>query len=683
MPSRVTFAEDVAGLPAVRLALDDAQRRAGTTLRILLAGPPGTGKTLAATAIAAALNVPAVRYGEILNEYVGVAERNMARANQILRAMAPLVLFIDEADQVGLGARGNMARSSEVHQNLRASLFEFLGDTGEQTGITVVATTNVPMQLDDAALSRFTVLPVLFASAAELAQIMAIHARRLEITLDGDLAQRDDRLHGGRRRAQRAQRRATARGRPRTGAAGIRAPWSALSMSAAPWTAGSAATGPRRPSTPRCRLCSVRGTRMPGPGSPRAGLARDTSCPSTSSPIAPVPGSSTSGRCANASQNSVPTTPSAAMAEPYRDVRTGATHPDRDWIAPGARRPGPLGGSRPSHADQLGARRRRDRRRRGGLRRAVQRPAGPAHAVRHLCPAGRAAGHWGTAGRRGSLRARSTGHRGLAAIASLGAVPVGVAMDPTTLTLDPAAAAKARTRRTRAVIACHLHGICADIPALRGLLPGVGILEDAAQAFGCRLDGLPAGSLGDVAVFSLGPGKLIDAAEGGVLACGDAGTHRAAMGLACHPLRQLVAGMPDADPWALAMRPHPMTAVLALDALAGWSPGPARRAYAQIRRLLTVDGRLRPLGDESRHLVNRGYVPVLLPDDHDQAEGDSPEPPPGLWWTRSGAQVLPCIRADGQEPAARLLARVRLATQRNPAADDGDHDPQRRTSELP
>jgi hypothetical protein len=80
-----------------------------------------------------------------------------------------------------------MARSSEVHQNLRASLFEFLGDTGEQTGITVVATTNVPMELDDAALSRFIVLPVLFASAAELAQIMTIHARRLGITLEGDL----------------------------------------------------------------------------------------------------------------------------------------------------------------------------------------------------------------------------------------------------------------------------------------------------------------------------------------------------------------------------------------------------------------------------------------------------------------------------------------------------------------
>jgi Holliday junction resolvasome RuvABC ATP-dependent DNA helicase subunit len=186
MPARVSFAGEVAGLPAVRLALADAQRAGRTTLRILLSGPPGTGKTLAATAIAAALNVPAVRYGEILNEYVGVAERNMARANHVLRAMAPLVLFIDEADQAGLGARGSVVSSNEVHQNMRAALFEFLGDTGEQTGITVVAATNVPMRLDDAALSRFTILPVLFGSAAEVGQIMRIHARRLGIVIDSD-----------------------------------------------------------------------------------------------------------------------------------------------------------------------------------------------------------------------------------------------------------------------------------------------------------------------------------------------------------------------------------------------------------------------------------------------------------------------------------------------------------------
>jgi hypothetical protein len=261
---------------------------------------------------------------------------------------------------------------------------------------------------------------------------------------------------------------------------------------------------------------------------------------------------------------------------------------------------------------------------------------------------------------------------GFAAITSLGAVPVGVAMDPATLTLDPAAAAKARTGRTRAVIACHLHGICADIPALRSLLPGIGIVEDAAQAFGCSLDGQQAGSLGDVAVFSLGPGKHIDAGEGGVLIFSDIGTCRAAAAIACHPLRQLLTGIPDAAPHSLAMRPHPMTAVLALDALAGWSPQLARQAHAETRRLLAADARLHPLGHPSRHASTNASVPVLLPADHDLGDADSLDPLPGQCWTRSGAQVLPCVPVSEYESAARLLARVRLASRVNPVMPPKD-----------
>lgn len=243
---------------------------------------------------------------------------------------------------------------------------------------------------------------------------------------------------------------------------------------------------------------------------------------------------------------------------------------------------------------------------------------------------------------------------GFAAAVSLGAVPVGVAVDPQTLTLDPVAAAKARTGRTRAVIACHLHGICADVPALRALLPGIAVIEDAAQALGCTLDGGPAGTLGDIAVLSLGPGKHVDAAEGGVLICGDTASYEAAVGIACHPLRQLVTGMAGADPNSLSLRPHPMTAMLALAALAQWSPGPARKAHAATRAALAAAPDLRILGHPSRQESTCARVPVLA-DAPDQA------PPPGVWWSRSGAQVLPCVPDDEHAAAARLLARVRLA----------------------
>jgi hypothetical protein len=243
---------------------------------------------------------------------------------------------------------------------------------------------------------------------------------------------------------------------------------------------------------------------------------------------------------------------------------------------------------------------------------------------------------------------------GTAAITSLGAVPVAVAMDPGTLTVDPAAAAKARTNRTRALIACHLHGICADVPALRAMLPGVGIVEDAAQAFGCSLDGQLAGTLGDLAVLSLGPGKHIDAGEGGVLVCADAASHSAAVGIACHPLRHLVAGVFGGLQDTLAMRPHPMTAVLALQALADWSAEPAARVQGATRAALADMPSLRLLGDVARHASTTTSVPVLL---------DTPamEPPPGIWWSPSGAQVLPCVPDEDHAAAKGLLVRIRLA----------------------
>jgi dTDP-4-amino-4,6-dideoxygalactose transaminase len=242
-----------------------------------------------------------------------------------------------------------------------------------------------------------------------------------------------------------------------------------------------------------------------------------------------------------------------------------------------------------------------------------------------------------------------------AAITSLAATPVLAAVDPQTITIDPGAAARARTSRTRAIIACHLHGICADIPALRRQLPGVGICEDASQAFGACLDGHRAGTLGDVAVLSLGPGKHIDAGEGGILLCRTAALHKHAITVACHPLRNLLAGTTRTDSRALVMRPHPMAAVLALHQLATWSPDPARTAHAATLSRLAADPQIVPLGDPARHGIVQPYVPVLV-------TPDTGPPPAGITWALSGAQVL-ADRTGRTRPTARaLLRRVRLAT---------------------
>jgi dTDP-4-amino-4,6-dideoxygalactose transaminase len=103
--------------------------------------------------------------------------------------------------------------------------------------------------------------------------------------------------------------------------------------------------------------------------------------------------------------------------------------------------------------------------------------------------------------------------------------PVLVEPDETTFNLDAAKLAAALTPDVKAVLAVHLYGQLADMPALarlcreRGLL----LLEDAAQAHGAEVDGRKAGAWGDAAAFSFYPGKNLGAlGDAGALTCKDA-----------------------------------------------------------------------------------------------------------------------------------------------------------------
>jgi dTDP-4-amino-4,6-dideoxygalactose transaminase len=95
------------------------------------------------------------------------------------------------------------------------------------------------------------------------------------------------------------------------------------------------------------------------------------------------------------------------------------------------------------------------------------------------------------------------------AIARVGATPVFADIDPSTFNLDPAAAEAAVTERTRAIVAVHVYGLPADLPALRDVASrhGLALIEDAAQAFGATVEGRGAGSFGDLATFSFFPTK--------------------------------------------------------------------------------------------------------------------------------------------------------------------------------
>jgi perosamine synthetase len=110
------------------------------------------------------------------------------------------------------------------------------------------------------------------------------------------------------------------------------------------------------------------------------------------------------------------------------------------------------------------------------------------------------------------------------AVAYTGARPVFVDSEPRTWNIDPQAAARAITPRTRALVAVHLYGHPADMDPLRELASehSLVLIEDAAEAHGARYKGRSTGSLGDVAVFSFYGNKIITTGEGGMILSDDA-----------------------------------------------------------------------------------------------------------------------------------------------------------------
>jgi dTDP-3-amino-3,4,6-trideoxy-alpha-D-glucose transaminase len=99
------------------------------------------------------------------------------------------------------------------------------------------------------------------------------------------------------------------------------------------------------------------------------------------------------------------------------------------------------------------------------------------------------------------------------AVRQIGALPVGVDIEPLRNGMDPARARAALTPRTKALVAVHLFGMPADVSTLAEIAAEAGILliEDAAQAHGARLHGRAAGSFGALAAFSFYPTKNLGA----------------------------------------------------------------------------------------------------------------------------------------------------------------------------
>jgi perosamine synthetase len=112
------------------------------------------------------------------------------------------------------------------------------------------------------------------------------------------------------------------------------------------------------------------------------------------------------------------------------------------------------------------------------------------------------------------------------AVVYCGATPSFCDIDASTFVLDPADALRRVTPKTKAIVGVDLFGTLADYDALRAGLAAMGradvkLVEDAAEAFGSRSRGRPAGSLADGAIFSFFGNKTITTGEGGAVTTDD------------------------------------------------------------------------------------------------------------------------------------------------------------------
>ena len=110
----------------------------------------------------------------------------------------------------------------------------------------------------------------------------------------------------------------------------------------------------------------------------------------------------------------------------------------------------------------------------------------------------------------------------VSSIVRAGAVPLLSDIDPVTFNLDPVGVKNLLEAQQsvpiRALLPVHLYGQCVDWTAFAhlGKEHSLTLIEDAAQAWGARWNGVSAGALGDIAAFSFYPTKNLSAA-------GDAG----------------------------------------------------------------------------------------------------------------------------------------------------------------
>lgn len=123
--------------------------------KLILSGAPGTGKTTYARALCNTLQVPLLVTSVaswLEPGYLGDVLKRMSKAFELARENAPVILFIDEVDNIGSRSSGRREQYDDYWRSLINRLLELLDGTSKTDGVIVVAATNLPEKIDPALL---------------------------------------------------------------------------------------------------------------------------------------------------------------------------------------------------------------------------------------------------------------------------------------------------------------------------------------------------------------------------------------------------------------------------------------------------------------------------------------------------------------------------------------------------
>lgn len=125
--------DDVAGHTKVKVHLRSAiealknGRRDVLPMGYLVCGPVGTGKTFLVTSFSGEVGIPMVKLKNFRSQWQGVTEGNLEKILNLLKAMSPVAVMIDEADAY-LGNR-NSSGDSGVSSRVFSQIATFMSDT--------------------------------------------------------------------------------------------------------------------------------------------------------------------------------------------------------------------------------------------------------------------------------------------------------------------------------------------------------------------------------------------------------------------------------------------------------------------------------------------------------------------------------------------------------------------------